>query len=70
MHTHLSHTLITILTFKPYIHQPSQENNHIAPCLAQHLAQAEGSRLGEEARVPSPGRELDFQHKDFARVLA
>jgi len=51
-----------------------KENIKANPLLAQHLAQAERSRPGEEdprsSELPSPRRELDFQYKDLARVLA
>jgi len=47
MHTHLSHTFSTILKTKQALTIQSQENNHTSHCLAQHLAQAEGSPLGE-----------------------
>jgi len=47
------------------------KSNHL---LAQHLAQTEGSRPGEEdprsGELPSPRRELDSQYKDPTRVLA
>jgi len=40
-------TFITILKIKQAFSIQSQENNHTLRCLAQHLAQAEGSRSGE-----------------------
>ncbi|QCE06733.1 hypothetical protein DEO72_LG9g1747 [Vigna unguiculata] len=51
-----------------------KENFKASHLLAQLLAQAAGSRPGEEdprsGELPSPRQELDFQYRDFTRVLA
>jgi len=50
-----------------------KENTKVSHPLAQLLAQAEGSRPGEEdprpGELPSPRRELNFQYSGLARVL-
>jgi len=50
-----------------------KENIKAIHLLAQLLAQAEGSRLGEEdprsSELPSPRRELNFQYNGLVRVL-
>jgi len=47
IHTHSSQTFSTILKTRQALPIQSQESNHTSHCLAQHLAQAEGSRSGE-----------------------
>jgi len=47
IHTHSSHNFSTILKIKQALSIQIQENNHTSHYLAQHLAQAEGSRSGE-----------------------
>jgi len=46
-HTHSSQTFSTVLKTKQALSIQSQENNHTSHGLAQHLAQAGGSRSGE-----------------------
>jgi len=77
---HLIHTSHLVHKFKDKTHTSTlftfwnQGNIKTNPFLAQHLAQAERSRPGEEdprsGELPSPRRELDFQHENPARVLA
>jgi len=46
-HTHSYQTFSTILKTKQALSIQNQENNLTLHCLAQHLAQARGSRSGE-----------------------
>jgi len=66
IHTHLSHSFSSILKTKQALFIQSQESNHNSHCLAQHLAQAEGSRSGEPLRLGEGSKKENSSSREIS----